>query len=132
MGAWSKTPPDAPGFWWMRSEAGRASVVHVVDRGELRLELAGLEDDSALGALSFQGVEWQGPLELPPSWCVGEPTAPGWYFVRSETLLTIAYLFRPWADDPVLWVATAGRREQPLRRARFAACNWAGPLSPDA
>lgn len=130
MRDWSPIPPEAPGFWWMRDRAGEARVAHVVNRGELRIALPGLDDDYPRDAKSFEGMEWLGPIGLPTSWARGEPAAPGWYWIRDLKLLTIVYLFRPWPDDEALWVAVTSVRVQPLRRARLGGFEWAGPLEP--
>jgi hypothetical protein len=130
MSEWSKIPPAAPGFWWMRDRAGESRVVHVVDRGGLRIALPGVEDDCAPDAMSFREMEWRGPLPQPASWARGEPAVRGWYWITDANTATVVYLFRPWSDDPGLWVATTGRRSQPLRRAGLGGCDWAGPLTP--
>jgi hypothetical protein len=134
MSEWTRIPPSAPGFWWIRDGSGGLQVAHAVGSDDdLRLGLPGLDGEHAPDASVFRDAAWWGPLALPSEWTAGLPATPGWYWIRTPPSdATVVLLFRPWEDDDALWAAGMGRREAPLRRAGLSLSLWAGPLVPPA
>jgi len=124
---WCKTPPELPGFCWIRSEAEERVVHLAYGICGLQISVPGLKDDET-DVLILEQMEWRGPLERPQAWTSGEPTVPGWYWVEGpKRIATVVHLYRPPADE-ALWVAANGERDQPLRGAGLGGCVWAGPL----
>ena len=140
MTAWTKTRPQATGYYWLRRDPGRPRVVwvHACPKQTVVI-IPGRTEALPLDSRTLSAARWSGPLRPPASWSTQRPRCKGFHWLRNDARgepLVVEVRHEVLLDEYGVGVAPVvvglGLHRIPLDDEEFDPCLWAGPLSAGA